>query len=103
MSEKDINTEKKKAANSRKENRAKEAASRQKTAEKEKNMDSNFVYFISANPEQVSFNIRLAGAQFKGTWDDEHEYLCWRIPYDLKDRMMSHFFVKEKRIILGEE
>jgi hypothetical protein len=102
MSE-DINAEKKKATVTRKENRAKEAASRQKASEKEKKMDSDFVYFISSNPEQVSFNIRLAGQQFKGTWDDEHEYLCWRIPHKLKDRMMSHFFVKEKRIIVGEE
>lgn len=102
MSEENINTEKKKVTVNRKDNRAKEAASRQKESEKKKKFDQDYLYFISANPEMVPFDIQLAGQKFKGTWDDDHEYLCWRIPHDLKDRMMAHFFVIEKRIILGE-
>lgn len=99
----DINAEKRATATDRKETRAKDKAAKQKETETSRGATKEFSYFISANPEEVAFDIRLAGQRFKGTWDDDHEYLCWRIPYDLTERMLNHFFCVEKRIILGKE
>lgn len=82
-----------------KEKRQKNKAEQVKTKDPEK---EKFVYFVSANPEEVAFDIRIAGERYKGVWDNDHEHLCWRIPAELKDRMLAHFFCVEKRIVLGE-
>ena len=61
-----------------------------------------YCYFISAKPEEVAFDIKIAGDRYKGVWDSDREHLCWRIPAEHKERMLNHFFCVEKRIVLGE-
>ena len=61
------------------------------------------VYFVSAQPEPISFEIEAVGNKIKGYWDGDHAHLCWRVPSDIADRFAMHHHVQTGRIIRSKD
>ena len=66
-------------------------------------MGSQWAYYVSANPEKVSWDMNIAGEKYKGLWNKDRSHLVWRIPADKADRVEQHIFFKQRRIIKGDE
>jgi hypothetical protein len=79
----------------------KEAAPKKAIAETPKAPKANFVLFVSAEEEVVSFPITVVGQKITPLWDNEREHLIWRVPTDLVERFAMHEFVVKGRIVRG--
>ena len=69
----------------------------------QKKVGSQWAYYVSANPEKVSWDMNVAGEKCKGLWNKDRTHLVWRIPADKADRFEQHIFFKHRRIIKGDE
>ena len=72
-----------------------------RSAAPEKKDDS--VYYISRNPEPITFRILIRGRSLTPGWDKRHERLIFRVPKDLASAFELHSHFVTGRIIRAEE
>lgn len=61
------------------------------------------VYYVSAQPEKVSFAIKVAGEDYSPSWDTARKHLVWRIPKEVSDRFETHYHFVSGRVIRSKE
>ena len=60
--------------------------------------------FVSAEPENGAFDIRLGDdIKIKGRWDIQRAFVTWRVPNDLLDVVKIHHHVWSGRIVPFDE
>lgn len=64
---------------------------------------SKYVYYVSAKPEKITFDIKVAGTDYSPAWDKDKKHLCWRIPTEVSDRFEMHSHFVSGRIIKAKE
>lgn len=64
---------------------------------------SKYVYYVSAKPEKITFDIKVAGTDYSPAWDKDKKHLCWRIPTEISDRFEMHSHFVSGRIIKAKE
>lgn len=56
--------------------------------------------FVSANPENAAFDIRIGDdIKIKGAWDVQRAFVMWRVPSELLDMVNKHHHVWSGRIV----
>jgi hypothetical protein len=81
----------------------KKAAPKKAVAETPKAPKKDFVLFVSADEEVVTFPITVAGKRITPLWDNNREHLIWRVPTELAERFALHEFVVKGRIVREEK
>mgnify|MGYP005731381763 FL=1 len=99
MTEKDI--KRFKSTQKAKDKSAKEAAKDPIVTQKKTGSDWN--YYVSANPEKISWDMTVTGVKYKGLWNKDRTHLVWRIPNGATEKFEQHIFFKHRRIIKGDE
>ena len=64
---------------------------------------SEFAFFVSSNPENSAFDLRINDARIRGVWDENRQYVHWRVPRALKDLAMLHHHIWTGRVISCED
>ena len=60
-------------------------------------------YYVSANPEKISWDMTVSGVKYKGLWNKDKTHLVWRIPNGATEKFEQHIFFKHRRIIKGDD
>ncbi len=64
----------------------------------------NFSWFVSANPENAAYDVRLGDdVRVRGTWDADRAYVTWKVPSAFTEAMKMHHHVWSGRIIPVED
>jgi len=61
------------------------------------------IFYVSANEEPISFDIRIKGQKIKPYWTNNKKTLVWDVPLDLEAAFDAHEFVVKKRIIKSDK
>lgn len=77
--------------------RAKQARAPKNDAPKE------FTFFVSSEPENASFDLRVGDHLIRGRWDAERAFVHWRVPLEHAEALMKHHHVWSGRIIPTED
>lgn len=64
---------------------------------------SKYAYYVSAKPEKITFDIKVAGTDYSPAWDKDKKHLCWRIPTEFAERFEMHSHFVSGRIIKAKE
>jgi hypothetical protein len=65
--------------------------------------DDKYVYYISREPEPISFRMLIRGRSLIPGWDKRHERLIWRVPKELASAFEMHSHFVTSRIIRAKE
>ena len=76
------------------------AAETVKAVSKEPN---KYTYYVTAKPEKVSYDMKVAGVDYSPSWDKDKKHLCWRIPTEFAERFEMHSHFVSGRIIKAQE
>jgi len=77
--------------------------SRQKNAPVNEQKDE-YVYFVSAEPENGAFDLRINDdVKVSGRWDAERAYVHWRVPRKFEKLAKMHHHIWSGRIISCED
>tara|TARA_B100000767_G_scaffold272093_1_gene299060 strand:+ start:4404 stop:4751 length:348 start_codon:yes stop_codon:yes gene_type:complete len=80
-----------------------ETAAKKAVQKKAPKAAPSFSVFVSAEPENAVFDLRLADNRVMGVWDGTRQYVTWQVPTDLKEAAMMHHHYFTGRIISAED
>tara|TARA_B100000780_G_scaffold128324_1_gene89989 strand:+ start:11192 stop:11551 length:360 start_codon:yes stop_codon:yes gene_type:complete len=64
---------------------------------------SAFVFFVSANPENSAFDLRIGDERILGIWDVDRAFVHWRVPRELAELTKLHHHIWSGRVISCED
>lgn len=64
---------------------------------------SEFAFFVSSNPENSAFDLRINDMRIRGIWDENRQYVHWRVPRAMKELAMLHHHIWSGRVISCED
>ena len=64
---------------------------------------AEFAFFVSSNPDNSAFDLRVNDLRIRGIWDENRQYVHWRVPRALKDLAMLHHHIWSGRVISCED
>ena len=81
-----------------------EPSKKAKQAKAKKTDAPDFSWFVSANPENAAYDVRLGDdMRIRGIWDTDRAYVTWKVPSRLTEAMKKHHHVWSGRIIPVED
>lgn len=73
------------------------------TASKDVAKREDHAYYVSAKEELTSYDMKIAGTDYRPSWDKSRKRLVWRIPKGLAHRFEAHSHFLSGRIIRSTE